>query len=145
MAKLTVKSIDRTKKVATLILNDDEVECPISLPRNKGMEKSAWINIESIHGLLGDGEHKKWITVNDCSTPNPNGYETLKQDPIPPYINLVNIRNFLTKEEYEQIAPILMQAELNLIAKKVSVGRILTEREENLIAIAKLNERKSGN
>ena len=142
---LTVKNIDRTKKVATLNLNGEEVECPISLPKNKGMENSAWINIQELHPLLGKGEHKKWLTVNDCSTPNPKGYETLKQDPIPPYITLLNIKNFLTKEEYEQVAPILLQAELNLIAKKLSAGRILSDRENDLIAIAKLNERKSGN
>lgn len=116
-----VVEFNKEKRVAKVQINDDYAECRVVYPSNKGAEKDAWVSIKDLHSLLGDGNHKNWLTI-------PRDFketievETLKKPNLPLYIHINNIQYYCTPAEYEIVKQIFDRATAKLDEARKNAG-----------------------
>jgi hypothetical protein len=116
-----VLSIDSSKRIAQVQIGDDTAECRVVYPNNKGAENSAWVEIKHLHTLLGDGEHKNWLTVPRTFTA-PVECDTLKKPNLPLYVHINNIKYYVSEEEYKTVKEIFDKATVKLTEARKQAG-----------------------
>lgn len=119
--KVKVLELNKETRVAKVQLGDDYAECRFIYPNNKGAEKDAWVDIRGIKSLLGDGDHKNWLTVPRDMTA-PMEFETIKKPNLPLYIHINNIQYYCTPAEYEIVKQIFDRATAKLDEERKKAG-----------------------
>ena len=116
-----VLELNQEKRVAKVQIGDDFAECRFIFPNNKGAEKDAWVSIKDLHGLLGDGSHKNWLTVPRELTA-PIEVETLKKPNLPLFIHINNLQYYCEPAEYEIVKQIFDRATKKLDEARKQAG-----------------------
>ena len=124
--KVLVTNISLATKTAQVTIGDKSYVTRISIPTNKGAENQVWVNIEPFHPKLGEGEHKKWLTVEKTTVQAE--LETLKKEKQDNFLTIHNLIKYCTKEEYEQVLAIWLKAEKELKIQRLE--RMLVETKE---------------
>ena len=119
--KVKVLELNKETRIAKVQIGDDYAECKVKLPSNKGAEKDAWVDIRGLQNLLGDGDHKNWLTVPRDLTA-PIEMETIKKPNLPLYIHINNIEYYCTPAEYEIVKQIFARATEKLNQARKSAG-----------------------
>lgn len=119
--KVKVLELNQEKRVAKVQIGDDYAECRFIYPSNKGAENDAWVSIKDLHSILGDGNHKNWLTVPRNLT-EPIEVETLKKPNLPLYIHINNIQYYVTDAEYEVVKQIFDRATKKLDEERKKAG-----------------------
>jgi hypothetical protein len=116
-----VLELNKERRVAKVQIGNDYAECRFIYPSNKGAENDAWVSISEIHSVLGDGTHKKWLTVPRVLT-TPVEVETLKKPNLPLYIHINNIQYYCEPAEYEIVKQIFARATKKLDEARKEAG-----------------------
>lgn len=120
--KVKVLELDKSRRVAKVQVGEKTmVECRFIFPSNKGAEKDAWVNIVDLHPMLGDGEHKKWLTVSR-ELSSPVEIETVKKPNLPLYISITNLMHYANPDEYEICRQIFERASKKLEQARKDAG-----------------------
>lgn len=119
--KVKVLELNQATRVAKVQIGDDYAECTVKLPTNKGAENDAWVSIVGLHSILGDGQHKKWLTVPRNLT-TPIECETVKKPNLPLFIHIKNLIHYCTPAEYEIVKQVWDRAEKKLQEERTKAG-----------------------
>jgi hypothetical protein len=119
--KVKVLELNKETRVAKVQIGDDYAECRFIYPNNKGAEKDAWVSIKDLHKLLGDGDHKNWLTVPREFT-TPIECETIKKPNLPLYIHINNLQYYCEPAEYEICKQIFDRATKKLDEMRKQAG-----------------------
>ena len=119
--KVKVLELNKVTRVAKVQIEDDYAECRFIFPDNKGAENDAWVDISGLHSLLGDGEHKRWLTVPRNLT-TPIECETVKKPKLPLYVHINNLMHYATPSEYEICRQIFERATAKLNEARKQAG-----------------------
>jgi hypothetical protein len=119
--KVKVLELNKETRVAKVQIGDDYAECRFIYPSNKGAEKDAWVSIKELHSLLGQGDHKNWLTVTR-DMKEPIELETIKKPNLPLYIHINNLQYYCTPAEYEIVKQIFDRATKKLDEERKKAG-----------------------
>jgi hypothetical protein len=119
--KVKVIELNKDLREAKVQIGDDYAMCKFIYPNNKGVENDCWVNIKDIHGLLGEGVHKNWLTVPRVLT-TPVECETLKKPNLPLWINIQNLQYYCEPAEYEICKQIFERATIKLQQARKDAG-----------------------
>ena len=116
-----VLELNKDKRVAKVQIGETFAECRFIYPSNKGAENDAWVSIVDIHPLLGEGTHKKWLTVPRVLTA-PVEVESLKKPNLPLFITINNLQYYCNEAEYEICKQIFDRATKKLDEARKEAG-----------------------
>lgn len=127
--KVSVYQVNQSTKKAYVRVGDKTVETRIVLPNNKGAENDLWVDLRPIKALLGEGEHKNWLTIpRTIKEEDRVEVETLKKPNLPFYVSIKNLMNYVSPSEYEIARQIFAKAELKLAEEKAKLSKDYEEK-----------------
>lgn len=116
--KVRVSQVSVATRTALVTIGNAQFITRIVIPNNKGKENELWVDIRpnEIKNLLGEGEHKNWITIpRDLFE---GEYETLKKEREDNFITITNLIKYVTPEEYATVFAIWEKANKALAIQK---------------------------
>lgn len=114
--KVLVTNISVATKTAQVTVGNNSYITRLVEPKNKGKENELWVDIRPLKVVLGEGDHKGWLTIEKTTVQAE--LETLKQERPDNFITIQNLIKYCTKEEYEQVLAIWNRAQKALDIQK---------------------------